>query len=125
MAESSLGQLLSELISDLARLLRQELRLARSEAAEKLRQAEHGFYIVVAGLMAAFCALLLVVLAAVLALSNTMPAWAASLTVGLVLALLALLLLRQGRASLRARNLIPARRRRSGRSDGQAGEANP
>lgn len=107
MTESSFGELLSGLVGDLNRLVRQELRLAQSELAEKLRQAEVGFYLLMAGLLAALATLLFALLAAVLALSLVMPAWGASLTVALVMAVLAVLLVRQGRASLQPRNLIP------------------
>lgn len=110
MSESSLGGLLSELVDDLAQLIRQELRLAQSELASKLHQAEVGFYILLAGLILAFAALMAVLSAALLGLSEVMPAWSACLVIALVLAPLAVLLIRQGRRSLRPRNLIPAYR---------------
>ena len=118
-AEASLSRLLSELIDDLGRLLRQELQLARVEMAEKLKQAEHGLYTLIAGLLAAFCALLLLLAAAVIGLSKVLPAWAAALGIGMVMALVAFLLLRQGRASLHARNLVPERTLRAGRTSRQ------
>lgn len=110
MPESSLGGLLSELVEDLGRLIRQELRLAQSELAAKLHQAEVGFYVLLAGLMLAFATLLALLWAAFLGLSEVMPAWGASLVVALVLAPLAAVLIRQGRRSLRPGNLIPAYR---------------
>lgn len=110
MAETSLGGLLSGLVDDLAQLIRQELRLAQSELASKLHQAEVGFYVLFAGLMLSFATLLAVLSAAVLGLSEVMPAWGACLVIALVLAPLAVLLVRQGRRGLRPRNLIPAYR---------------
>lgn len=116
MANASLGDLLSGLVHDLGQLIRQELRLAQAEASEKLQQAQNGIYAVTTGLLVAFCALLILLQAVVIALSNVMPAWLASVAVGGVLALVALLLIRQGRKNLQARNLIPQRTLRAARS---------
>jgi len=114
MAENSLGQLVTDLVADVGLLVRQELRLAQAEASEKLEQAQTGVYAVVTGLLVAFCALLILLQALVIALTKTMPAWAASLSVGVVLALIALVLIRQGAKNLKARNLIPERTLRAG-----------
>lgn len=116
MADPSLGNLLSGLVHDVGQLVRQELRLAQAEASEKLQQAQNGIYAVTTGLLVAFCALLILLQAVVIALSNVMPAWLASVAVGGVLALVALLLIRQGRKNLQARNLIPQRTLRAARS---------
>jgi protein-S-isoprenylcysteine O-methyltransferase Ste14 len=115
MPDTSLGQLLTELIGDLGRLVRQELRLVQAEASEKLKQAQNGVYAVVTGLLVAFCALLILLQAVVVALGKVMPAWLASLSVGLVLALVAFVLIRQGRNNLKAKNLVPERSLRAGR----------
>jgi uncharacterized BrkB/YihY/UPF0761 family membrane protein len=115
MPEASLGQLVSELISDLGQLVRQELRLAQSEVSEKFKQAQHGLYAIVTGLLVAFCALLILLQALVIALSNAMPPWLAAVVVGAVLAVIAFILIRQGRENLKARNLIPQRSLRAGR----------
>ena len=117
MSDVPLGQLVGELIGDLGQLVRQELRLVQAETAEKLRQAQSGVYAVVTGLLVAFCALLILLQAVVTALAKTMPLWLASLSVGLVLALIALLLIRHGRNNLKAKNLIPERSLRAGRGE--------
>jgi len=116
MPEASLGQLLSELISDLGQLVRQELRLAQSEVSEKVKQAQHGLYAIVTGLLVAFCALLILLQALVIALSKAMPPWLAAVAVGAVLAVIAFILIRQGRENLKARNLVPERSLRAGRT---------
>lgn len=115
MAEPSIGHLVSGLISDIGQLVRQELRLAQAETSEKLHQAQNGAFAVVTGLLVAFCALLILLQAVVIALSNTMPAWAASIIVGVVLALIAFVLIRQGSRNLSAKNLVPERTLRAGR----------
>ena len=117
MADASLGTLLTGLIEDLGQLVRQELRLAQSEASEKFKQAQNGVYAVVTGLLVAFCALLILLQAVVIALGNLMPAWLASVVVGLVLAVVAFVLIHQGRSNLKARNLIPERTLRAARSE--------
>lgn len=115
MPEASLGQLVSELISDLGQLVRQELRLAQSEISEKIKQAQHGLYAIVTGMLVAFCALLILLQALVLGLSKAMPPWLAAVVVGSVLAVIAFVLIRQGRENLKARNLVPERSLRAGR----------
>lgn len=120
-SDSSIGQLLSGLVSDLGQLVRQELRLAQAETSEKLEQAQSGIYTVVTGLLLAFCGLLILLQALVIGLSKVMPPWAASLVVGGVLALIAFVLIRQGSKNLKPRNLVPERTLRAGRPDGGPG----
>ncbi len=115
MSDSSLGQLVTELIADLGQLIRQELRLVQAEASEKLKQAQNGVYAIITGLLVAFCALLILLQALVVGLSNVMPAWLASLSVGLVLAIVAFVLIGHGRNNLKAKNLVPERSLRAGR----------
>lgn len=113
--DNTIGQLVSGLVSDISLLVRQELRLAQAETSEKLEQAQSGLYAVITGLLAAFCALLILLQALVIGLTKVMPAWAASLAVGGVLALIALILVRQGAKNLQPRNLVPERTLRAGR----------
>src|SRR3546814_20850987 len=96
MADNSISQLISGLIGDLGHLVRQELRLAQAETSEKLQQAQTGVYAIVPGLLIAFCALLILLPALVTALPEIMPAWAASLSVGVVLALVPFILIPPG-----------------------------
>jgi VIT1/CCC1 family predicted Fe2+/Mn2+ transporter len=117
--DASLARLVSELMQDVGRLLRQELRLAQAEISEKASQARSGLYAVIAGLFLAFCALLVLVLAIVLALGEVMPLWLAAALVGLVLAAVAAILLILGRDNLKARNLLVARGDDDTRYDGK------
>src|SRR3546814_8570913 len=104
MSDTSIGNLVSGLVSDIGLLIRQELRLAQAETAEKLEQAQNGIYAVITGLLLAFCGLLILLQALVLGLSNHMPDWVAALLVGGVLAIIAFVLIHQG-----AKNLKPGR----------------
>lgn len=115
MSDVSFGQLVSDLIKDVGQLVRQELRLAQAEVSEKLQQAQNGVYAIATGLLVAFCALLILLQALVIALSNVLPPWLAAVSVGSVLALVAFVLIRQGRENLKAKNLIPERSLRAGK----------
>jgi uncharacterized membrane protein len=107
--ETSFASLLRDLIAEIGQLFRQELRLARAETGEKLSQAQNGIIAIVVGLLLASSALLILLQAVVLALSQIVPAWAASVIVGVVVAIVALILIRGGQSSLKLTNLTPTR----------------
>ena len=108
-----------ELIADLTLLLRQEISLARAEAGEKIDQIQNGFIALVAGLLIAFCALLVLVKALVVALANIMPASVASLAVGIVLAVIAYISVTSGSRQLKPENLAPKRTMKSVRESAE------
>jgi len=107
--ENSFASLLRDLIAEIGQLFRQELRLARAEAGEKLAQAQHGIVAIIVGLLLASSALLILLQAVVLALSQVVPAWAASAIVGVAVAVIAFILIRGGQGSLKLTNLAPTR----------------
>jgi hypothetical protein len=107
--ETSFASLLRDLIAEIGQLFRQELRLARAETGEKLAQAQKGIVAIIVGLLLASSALLIVLQAVVLALSQVVPAWAASIIVGVVVAIVAFILIRGGQSSLTLTNLAPTR----------------
>lgn len=89
-------------------LVRQEVRLARSEISEKVEQLQGGLIFIVAGMMLFFCALLIFAQALVIALANVVGDWAA-LIVGGILLIAAALVVWKGARMLRPRNLTPHR----------------
>jgi Flp pilus assembly protein TadB len=100
--ERSLPELLKRLSEETTRLVHQELDLAKAELQAKGRQAGQG-----AGMFGAAGALGLAALGAltacfVLALNAVMPAWLAALIVTVVYAVIALVLVRQGQARVKA-----------------------
>ena len=100
--DRSLGELLKQLSEQTTRLVHQELELAKAELTEKGRQAGAG-----AGLFGAAGALGLAALGAVtacfvLALDAVMPAWLAALLVAVVYGMIALVVVKQGQAKLKA-----------------------
>jgi hypothetical protein len=117
--EQSIRSLVTELIDGVSTLVRQELRLAQAEGSEKISQATTGAVAILGGLLVATCALLILLQALVIALAEftEMPASVAALIVGLVLAIVAFVLIRQGQSNLSPSNLTPERTIRTLRED--------
>jgi VIT1/CCC1 family predicted Fe2+/Mn2+ transporter len=84
-ADPSIGELMSQLSSQVSRLIRDEMRLAEKEFQQSARHAGIGAGLFsVAGLLAFFGAATFIA-AAVAALSLVLPLWAAALIVGAIL----------------------------------------
>ena len=84
-AEPSIGELMSQLSSQVSRLIRDEMRLAEKEFQQSAKHAGIGAGLFsVAGLLGVFGAATFIA-AAVAALSLVLPVWAAALIVGAVL----------------------------------------
>lgn len=115
--DSSLRTLLKELIDEVSQLIRQEFRLAQAESAEKIGQVQSGLISIVAGLLLAFAALLILLQALVIALANVVAPWLASVIVGVVVAVISFVFVKQGQSSLKVVNLLPARTVKSVRDD--------
>jgi hypothetical protein len=113
----SLASLLRDLITEISELMRQEFRLARAETTAKLARAQTALIAMAAGLLLGFCALLVLLEAAVVGLSEVMPPWAASLVVAGVTAAVAFALLITGQRMLSPTNLVPERTIESLRQD--------
>jgi uncharacterized membrane protein YqjE len=111
--DRSVGTLLSDLTSEMATLVRQELRLAQAEGSEKLSNAMIGVAAILGGLLIATCALLILLQALVIALADYMPDWLAALVVGVAVAIVAFIAIWQGRRNLSAEKLAPKRTMRT------------
>lgn len=105
----SLGTILRSLISDATFLARQELRLVRAELSEKAAQAQRGAISIVSGMLLGLAALMILLQAVVVALSNIMPPSIAALIVGSVVAIVAFVLIKMGQETLKPENLKPKR----------------
>lgn len=119
----SIGQLLRDLASESADLVRAEIALAKAELSEKAAQAAGGAGMLVAGGLIAFAGLLVLLDAAVYALARllgteSLPALAA-LIVGVLTVAVGGILIRRGRASLKPHNLAPERTAQSLKRDRQ------
>lgn len=108
-SDRSVAALLSELASDAAMLIRQEIALFKAELNEKLGRLGQGVGAVAAGGLFAFSGWLVLLAAAVLGLSNVVAPWLAALIVGLAVLVLGLGLLFFGRSRIDADALVPRR----------------
>jgi uncharacterized membrane protein YqjE len=112
-----LGGLLRSATTDLVALVRGEVALARSEAKDTMRQVVVALVSLIAGALIAFAALLVLLQALIIALSHVMPPWAASVLVGVVVAIIGFILIRKGESDLSAAELAPTRTTKSLRKD--------
>lgn len=115
--DRSVGDLLRSIADDVVRLVRDEIALARSEAGDKLRQVMMALASILGGSLIAFAALLVLLFAMVFGLANHMPLWLAALIVGGVVAVVGLVMVRQGASALSASSLAPERSARNLRKD--------
>ena len=114
----SIGDLLRDLATDSAHLIRQELTLARTEAQEKVYQTTHAMTSLIAGALLAFAALIVLLDALVYGLTDAgLERWLAALIVGGVVAAIGFLLVRKGQNDLSATRLVPERTMASVRKD--------
>ena len=95
--ERPLGEVAKDLTSDLSLLVRQEIELAKAEMAQKGRTAAPGLGMFGGAGIVALCAAGAITAFLVLVFSLFLPDWAAALIVGVVLAALAYVLIRQGK----------------------------
>ena len=100
-AEPSIGELLSDVASDIGALVRDELELARLEMTAEAKKAGRAAGMLGATALLGHLALLLLAFAAAWGLDEVMPAGCAFLIVGVVVGLVAGVLYQQGRARLR------------------------
>lgn len=106
--DRSLGQMFADLSRETRTLIQQEIQLARTELAEKASRMSKGAAFVVGGGLLAYGGLLAIIGAAVLGLiAFGLPAWAAALLGGIVVAGVGYLLVRSGLAMLRPQALTP------------------
>ena len=95
--ERPIGEVAKNLTSDLSLLLRQEIELAKAEMAQKARTAAPGLGMFGGAGVVALCAAGALTAFLVLAFSLFLPDWAAALIVGVAMAAVAFVLIRQGK----------------------------
>ena len=106
--ERSLGELFSELTREVTLLVRQEATLVKTELSQKLARAGKDVGLVAAGGAVAYAGLLAIVAAVVLLLVQAgLPAWAAALLVGVVVAGAGALVAFRGLEALKREDLVP------------------
>jgi hypothetical protein len=103
----SIGEILSEVVSDVTRLFRQEVELAKAELRQEAGKAGRaGGMLAAAGVAGLLTAVMVSLALAALLAEAVHPAWAA-LIVGLLWAFAGIALYQMGRARLRTVSPIP------------------
>jgi hypothetical protein len=107
--EASVGQLMSEIATDLSTLVRQEVALAKAEVREEATKAGKAVGMLGGGAYAAHLAALVGTFACVFGLAHWMSLGWAALIMTVVWAVAAAVLVARGRAQLRAVHPKPER----------------
>jgi uncharacterized membrane protein YqjE len=102
LGDASTRELVSRLLADVREIVEGEVQLAKLELTEKRSRLQVAGGLMAAAAVVAIFAIGVFVAAAVLALSLAVPAWAASLIVGVLLVTVALVLFFRGRAKMRS-----------------------
>ncbi|HKP81837.1 MAG TPA: phage holin family protein [Pyrinomonadaceae bacterium] len=102
-----LGDLFSDLASDMSNLVRQEVALAKLEVTQKVKYLGRNIGYLVVGGAVAYAGMLAVIAAVIMLLDRVMPAWGAALLVGVVVAVIAWLLIGKALAALQQAELTP------------------
>jgi hypothetical protein len=84
-ADASTGQLVGQLTEQISRLVRDEGRPAQAEVTRKAKRLGVGAGLFGSAGLVAFCGLVVLIAAAVLALALALPGWLAALIVAVVL----------------------------------------
>jgi uncharacterized membrane protein YqjE len=106
--ERSVGELLSELANEMARLLHHEVELAKTELSEKAGKAGRNAASLAVGGAIAYAALLAFLAALILLLANFMPWWTSALAVSVVFGIIGAVMV--SKALERLKQLDPAPR---------------
>jgi uncharacterized BrkB/YihY/UPF0761 family membrane protein len=102
-----LGDLFSDLATEMSNLVRQEVALARVELSQKAKYAGRNVGYLVVGGAVAYAALLAVLAAVIMLLDNVMPAWGAALLVGFLVAAISWLLIGKALSALQQMEVTP------------------
>jgi hypothetical protein len=113
----SIGELLRDLANDTTRLVRDEMALARSEATDKMHRSMAAIASIIGGSLLGLAALIVLLDALRLGLSNHMPDWLAAIIVGGVVAVIGGILVYTGQKALSASQLAPERTAENLRKD--------
>jgi hypothetical protein len=102
-----LGDLFSDLASEMSNLVRQEVALAKVEMSQKAKRVGKNVSYLVVGGAIGYAALLAVIAAVIMLLARFMPIWGASLLVGVFVAGISWLLIGKAMSALQETELTP------------------
>jgi uncharacterized membrane protein YqjE len=103
----SLGELIGDLASQSASLVRDEVALARQELQQKLKTVQSASLVVAIGAVIALIATLALCAAVIIALAEYVGPWQSALIVGLILGMAAGVVLSIGVSRFKRTNLKP------------------
>jgi hypothetical protein len=103
----SLGELFSELAQETSTLVRQEVNFAKTELSKKASTAGKHVGVLAAGGALAYAGLLAILAGVIALLNDIMPLWAASLLVGIVVAVGGYIMIRKGLDALKREDFAP------------------
>ncbi|WP_122816586.1 phage holin family protein [Nocardioides pantholopis] len=103
-SERSLGDIVSDITTDLSTLIKQEMDLAKTELKEEVSQAGKGAGLLGGAGVAGHLLLIFLSLTIVFALDEAMPAWAAALIVTVLWAVVAAVLALTGKKAIQQSN---------------------
>jgi Putative Actinobacterial Holin-X, holin superfamily III len=105
----SLGDVVGGLAADAQALIRGEIALARAEFDQGVHRMIKALVWLMGGALFGFAGLVVVLQGAAFALAIVIPAWAASLAVGIVIVIIGALFARAGLSRVSLRALAPER----------------
>jgi len=107
-SERSLGDLFASLSSDITKLVRQEIALARTEVGQTVSKVGRDIAFLAVGGLVIYAGFLTLLATLVIVLGNIgLPWWLSALIVGLVVAGVGYFLVRQGLTALKKERLAP------------------
>jgi len=113
----SIPELLRDVANDFSTLFSKELALAKAELREAATEAKTGVIAMSGGAGLAFAGVLIVLLAAVYALGNVVPMWAAALIVGVVALAIGYGMIKAAQKKMEPSAFVPERTAESVRKD--------
>lgn len=102
-----LGDLFSDLASEMSNLVRQEVSLAKVEMTQKAKRVGKNVGYLAVGGAIGYAALLAVMTAVIILLDRVMPAWGAALLVGVLVAGISWLLIGKAMTALQETDITP------------------
>ena len=107
MENKPLGDLFSDLATEMSNLVRQEVALAKVEVSQKAKYVGRNVGYLVVGGAIAHAAMLAVIAAIIMLLARVLPNWGATLLVGVVVAGIAWLLISKALSALQETDMTP------------------
>jgi hypothetical protein len=102
-----LGDLFSDLASEMSNLVRQEVALAKVEVSQKAKYVGRNVGYLVVGGAVAYAAMLAVIAAIIMLLDKVMPNWGAALLVGVLVGGVGWLLIGKALSALQQADMTP------------------